>query len=101
MSLFIQTIADGLLTGGIYALIALGLTLQHALAINIGTDNFQDDYIIQDIDSAISLCAGLVVLSTQSNTVHLARRAEGGRSWLSRMRTSVNSAGGTGQGKRI
>jgi protein HOOK3 len=26
----------------------------------------------------------------QSNTVHLARRAEGGRSWLARMRTQVN-----------
>jgi hypothetical protein len=33
----------------------------------------------------------------QSNTVLLARRAEGGRSWLGRMRTAVNrntSAGG-------
>lgn len=29
----------------------------------------------------------------QSNTVHLARRAEGGRSWLTKMRASVNSAG--------
>ncbi|KAF2672157.1 hypothetical protein BT63DRAFT_452651 [Microthyrium microscopicum] len=37
----------------------------------------------------------------QSNTVHLARRADGGRSWLSRMRTSVNTTSGAGPGKRI
>jgi len=37
----------------------------------------------------------------QSNTVHLARRAEGGRSWLAKMRTSVNTTGGAGQGTRV
>lgn len=32
----------------------------------------------------------------QSNTVHLARRAENGRSWLGRMRTAVNRQGSKG-----
>lgn len=34
----------------------------------------------------------------QSNTVHLARRAENGRSWLGRMRTAVNRQGSKGWG---
>lgn len=44
---------------------------QHALAINVGKDKFQEDYIIHDIDSAVTLCAGLVILSSRSNTVQL------------------------------
>jgi ankyrin repeat protein len=43
----------------------------HALAVRTGDVAFQEKYIIDDLDKAVALCAGLVVVSRKSNTVQL------------------------------
>lgn len=43
----------------------------HALAVKAGSPNLQRDYIIHDLDSAVALCAGLVVINQRSDTVQL------------------------------
>lgn len=42
-----------------------------ALAVKPGDLTFQKDYIIDDLDGAVALCAGLVVINRESNTVQL------------------------------
>jgi ankyrin repeat protein len=43
----------------------------HALAVKAGNLNFKRDYIIHDLDGAVALCAGLVVINQKSDTVQL------------------------------
>lgn len=43
----------------------------HALAVKAGNLTFKRDYIIHDLDGAVALCAGLVVINRKSDTVQL------------------------------
>ncbi|KAI9859480.1 MAG: hypothetical protein M1813_006622 [Trichoglossum hirsutum] len=43
----------------------------HALAVKKGILTFRKEYIINDLDAAVALCAGLVVINQKSNTVQL------------------------------
>ncbi|KAI6779138.1 uncharacterized protein J7T54_007593 [Emericellopsis cladophorae] len=43
----------------------------HALAIQTGSLHFQRHYILENLDGAVALCAGLVVINERSDTVQL------------------------------
>ncbi|KAG9253568.1 nucleoside phosphorylase, partial [Emericellopsis atlantica] len=43
----------------------------HALAIQTGRPQFQRHYMIENLDGAVALCAGLVVINERSDTVQL------------------------------
>ncbi|KAM0513961.1 hypothetical protein ACHAPE_007316 [Trichoderma viride] len=45
--------------------------LQHALAVMIGSKQFQENYIIEHLEEVIDLCAGLIAINQKSNTVQL------------------------------
>jgi ankyrin repeat protein len=45
--------------------------LQHALAVRIGSRELQEEYIFRDLEEIVALCAGLVVINEESNTVQL------------------------------
>jgi Ankyrin repeats (3 copies) len=45
--------------------------LQHALAVRTGSRKFQEQYIYHHLEEIVALCAGLVVINQESNTVQL------------------------------
>jgi ankyrin repeat protein len=45
--------------------------LQHALAVRTGSREFQEQYVYHHLEEIVALCAGLVVINRESNTVQL------------------------------
>src|SRR5437763_13065090 len=45
--------------------------LQHALAVRTGSREFLEQYIYLHLEEIVPLCAGLVVINQESNTVQL------------------------------